>query len=194
MLLAQTTLTVVTGPATASQMIELNTRRIFDTLNTRRAEFSRDHAALRAFVSDELDTIFDRSYSARMVLGRHARGADEADIALFADALTDSLLQRYGALLVDFNAQLTTRIKSERELPRNVGVQVSTELLRPGEVPIALDYLLRKHDDQWKVFDVIVEGVSMVQTFRQQFDGELQRKSIRELATELRAGQIPAST
>jgi len=196
MLLAQTKLTVATGSGvgsgTASQMIEQGTRRIFDTLSTRRAEFSRDHDALRAFVVDELDTIFDRTYSARMVLGRHARGADEADIVLFADALTDHLLQRYGALLVDFNTQLSTRIKSERELPRNVGVQVSTELIRPGEAPIALDYLLRKHNEQWKVFDVIVEGVSMVQTFRQQFDAELQRKSIRNLTSELSSGQRQA--
>jgi len=57
-----------------------------------------------------------------------------------------------------------------------------------------LDYLLRQGDDrQWKVFDVIIEGVSMVQTFRQQFDSELQRKSIREVADELRAGQLQAA-
>jgi len=128
-----------------------------------------------------------------MVLGRHARGADEADIALFADALIDGLLQRYGTLLLDFNTRLNTRIKSESELPRGIGVRVASEIIRPGEAPIALDYLLRQNDGQWKVFDVIIEGVSMVQTFRQQFDSELQRKSIREVADELRAGQLQAS-
>jgi len=193
MLLAQTTLPVATGPVSASQMIEQGTQRILGTLNTRRAEFSNDQGALRAFVADELDAIFDRNYSARMVLGRHARGADEIDIALFADALTDGLLQRYGTLLLDFNAQLNIRIKSESALPRDMGVRVASEILRPGEAPIALDYLLRQSDGQWKVFDVIIEGVSMVQTFRQQFDAELQRKSIREVADELRAGQLQAA-
>ena len=41
-------------------------------------------------------------------------------------------------------------------------------------------------------FDVMVEGVSFVQTFRQQFDSELQRKSIAQVANELRSGQISA--
>jgi len=189
MLLAQTTLTVSTGPATASQVVEHNTQRILDSLNTRRDEFTRNNEALRAFVASELDTIFDRTYSARMVLGRHARGADDADIALFADALIDGLLQRYGGLLLEVQTPLSTRIKSESALPRNVGVRVSSELIRRGEPPIALDYLVRQNDGQWKVFDVIIEGVSMVQTFRQQFDGQLQHATIREVAAELRAGQ-----
>jgi len=181
---------IVNEPGTASGMIERNTQRILDTLDTRRAEFARDGAALRAFVASELDAIFDRNYSARMVLGRHARGADAADIALFADALTDGLLQRYGSALLDFNTRLQVRISSETALPRNVGVRVSSQLVRRSGEPIALDYLLRQVDGQWKVFDVMIEGISMVQTFRQQFDAELQRKSIREVANELRAGQI----
>jgi len=173
----------------ASQMIERNTQRILTELNARKGEFSQDQSALRSFVTTEFDAIFDRVYSARLVLGRHARGADAADITLFADALIDGLLQRYGTLLLDFGTQISARIKSEEALPRNVGVRVSSELLRRGEAPIALDYLVRQDNGQWKVFDVIIEGVSMVQTFRQQFDAELQRKSIREVANELRAGQ-----
>jgi len=189
-LLAQTT--PAPQPDTASQMIESNTRRILDTLNARHAEFTRDRTALRTFVAAELDAIFDRDYSARMVLGRHARGADAADVALFADALTDGLLQRYGAALLDFNTRLDVRISAETALPRNMGVRVSSQLLRGSGEPVALDYLLRQNEGQWKVFDVMIEGISMVQTFRQQFDAELQRKSIRELAGELRAGQLQA--
>jgi len=189
-LLAQAPPAVTDASSSARQLVEVNTQRIFDTLNTRRAEFARDQSVLRAFVATEIDALFDRNYSARMVLGRHARGASEADIALFADALIQGLLQRYGALLLEFNTQLSTRITSEAALPRGVGVRVSSELIRRGEPPVALDYLLRQNAGQWKIFDVIIEGVSMVQTFRQQFDAQLQRKSIREVAEELRAGQL----
>jgi len=191
-LLAQTTPAAAPQPGAASQMIESNTRRILDTLDARRAEFTRDRAALRSFVADELDAIFDRAYSARMVLGRHARGADAADVTLFADALTDGLLQRYGSALLDFNTRLDVRIGAETALPRNMGVRVSSQLLRGSGEPVALDYLLRQNEGQWKVFDVMIEGISMVQTFRQQFDAQLQHKSIRELAEELRAGQLQA--
>jgi len=190
---AQTTPVAADESGAASQMIALNTQRILDTLNTRRVEFSHDRQALRTFVAGELDAIFDRIYSARLVLGVHARGAEEADIALFADALTDHLLQRYGSALLDFNTQLNVRITSETALPRNIGVRVSSQLLRRGGDPVVLDYLLRQSNGQWKVFDVVIEGISMVQTFRQQFDAELKRKSIRDLANELHAGQLHAS-
>ncbi len=167
-----------------------NSQRILSTLESRRAEFTRDPSALRQFVSGEFDTMFDRDYAARQVLGRHGRGASDAEIKQFADALADNLMQRYGSSLLDFNTRLRVRLKSETALPRGIGVKVSSEYLRQGGEPIPVDYLMRRSGSGWKVFDVMVEGVSYVQTFRQQFDPELSRKSIRQVATELRQGQI----
>ena len=47
---------------------------------------------------------------------------------------------------------------------------------------------------QWKVFDVMVEGVSFVQTFRNQFDAPLSQKGIKAVAADLASGQMQAST
>lgn len=175
-----------------SQLVLDNSQRVLATLEARRAEFSKNRAALRKFIDSEFNTMFDRDYAARQVLGRHGRGASDADIKLFADALADNLMQRYGSSLLDFNTRLRVRIKSETPLPRGLGVKVSTELLRSGGDPVPVDYLMRKTGNQWRVFDVMVEGVSFVQTFRQQFDAELQRKSIAQVAAELRNGQLQA--
>lgn len=176
-----------------SQLVLDNTRRVLETLESRRAEFTRDRAALQAFVSGEFDAMFDRDYAARQVLGRHGRGASDADVKAFGDALADNLMRRYGSSLLDFNTRLQVRIKSETALPRGLGVKVSSEMTRQGGEPIPVDYLMRRAGSGWRVFDVMVEGVSFVQTFRQQFDSELQRKSIAQVAQELRSGQISAS-
>ncbi|WP_425490847.1 MlaC/ttg2D family ABC transporter substrate-binding protein [Luteimonas cellulosilyticus] len=176
-----------------SQLVLANTERVLRTLESRRAEFSRDRGALQTFINSEFDTMFDRDYAARQVLGRHGRGASDADVKLFGDALAENLMRRYGSSLLDFNAQLRVRIKSEAPLPRGLGVRVSSELLRSGGEPIPVDYLMRQSGGTWKVFDVMVEGVSFVRTFREQFDGELQRKSIPEVAQQLRSGQIQAT-
>lgn len=175
---------------TPSQMVLENTRRVLETLEARRPEFTRDRAALQRFVTSEFDAMFDRNYAARQVLGRHGRGASDADVNAFADALAENLMRRYGSSLIDFNTRLQVRVKSETALPRGLGVKVSSELLRQGNEPIPVDYLMRRVGNGWRVFDVMVEGVSFVQTFRQQFDGELQRKSIAQVAQELRSGQI----
>ena len=185
------------APATATQaspskLVLDNSTRILSTLEERRAEFTADRGKLEQFVAGEFNSMFDRDYAARQVLGRHGRGASDADVKLFADALADSLMRRYGSSLLDFNTKLRVRIKSETTLPRGLGVKVASEMLRSGGEPIPVDYLMRKSGGSWKVFDVMVEGVSFVQTFRQQFDNELTHKSIRQLAAELRTGKVQA--
>lgn len=176
-----------------SQLVLGNTERVLKTLESRRAEFTRDRGALQTFINSEFNTMFDRDYAARQVLGRHGRGASDADVKAFGDALAENLMRKYGSSLLDFNTQLRVRIKSEAPLPRGLGVRVSSELLRSGGEPIPVDYLMRQSGGTWKVFDVMVEGVSFVRTFREQFDTPLQRKSIQEVARDLRSGQIQAT-
>jgi phospholipid transport system substrate-binding protein len=189
---AQSATAATAAAASPSQMVLDNSQRVLTTLEQRRSEFSKNRSALRTFVSGEFSKMFDRDYAARQVLGRHGRGAADADVKLFADALADNLMQRYGSSLLDFNAKLRVRIKSEVALPRGLGVKVSSEMLRSGGEPIPVDYLMRQSGGTWKVFDVMVEGVSFVQTFRQQFDNELTHKSIRQVAADLRNGQLQA--
>ena len=184
--------TAAAAQISPSKMVLDNSQRVLTTLENRRAEFTRNRSALRQFVASEFSQMFDRDYAARQVLGRHARGAADADVKLFADALADNLMQRYGSSLLDFNTKLRVRVKSETVLPRGLGVKVSSEMLRSGGEPIPVDYLMRQSGGTWKVFDVMVEGVSFVQTFRQQFDGELTHKSIKQVAADLRSGQLQA--
>lgn len=178
---------------TPSQLVLTNSTRILTTLEARRGEFTKDRAALRAFVASEFDALFDRDYAARLVLGVHGRGASEADINVFADALADSLMQRYGSSLLDLNAKLKVRVKSETPLRNGAIVKVSSEYLRQGAEPVPVDYLMRKVGSQWKAFDVMVEGVSFVQTFRNQFDAPLKRKPIPQVAADIKAGRLQAT-
>ncbi len=191
--MAQATAAPASAKSSPSQMVLDNSQRVLATLEERRAEFTKDRGALQKFISSEFNSMFDRDYAARQVLGRHGRGADDADVKLFADALANNLMQRYGSSLLDFNTRLRVRIKSETVLPRGLGVKVSSELLRSGGEPIPVDYLMRRSGGTWKVFDVMVEGVSFVQTFRKQFDNELTHKSIRQVAQELSSNQLKAN-
>lgn len=194
--------TVVAAPAApatakpvggAGRLVLDNSTRILNTLETRRGEFQKNRAALKQFVSGEFNQMFDRNYAARLVLGAHGRGASDADVAKFADALSENLMQRYGSSLLDFNTKLTVRLKSETTVANGRATKVSTQMLRQGGEPIPVDYLMHQVNGQWKVFDVLVEGVSFVQTFRNQFDTPLRQKSIPQVAAELKAGKLNAS-
>lgn len=177
----------------ASKVVLDSSTRILTTLEQRRAEFRKSPAALKQFITTEFNRMFDRDYAARLVLGVHGRGASDADVKLFADALADNLTARYGTSLLDFNTKLRVRIKSESPLPGNRGVKVSSEMLRDGGDPIPVDYLIRNVGGQWKAFDVMIEGISYVQTFKNQFDAPLRQKSIAQVAADLRAGKMQAN-
>ena len=189
---AQAQAAAATKAGTPSKMVLDNSTRILSTLESRRAEFTRNRGALRQFIATEFNSMFDRDYAARLVLGAHGRGASDADVKLFADALADGLMSRYGSSLLDLNTKLKVRVKSETALPNGRGVRVSSEFLRQGGEPVPVDYFMRNTGTGWKVFDVMVEGVSFVQTFRTQFDGPLSRKTIPQVAADIRAGKLQA--
>ena len=198
-LLAPVTLLVPAAPVQAattqgapSQLVLENSTRVLRTLESRRAEFAKDRGALDAFISTEFNKMFDRDYAARLVLGRHARGADAADISVFADALADSLTSRYGSSLVSFDSGLKVRVKSESPLRGGAIVRVSSEFIRNNGDTVPVDYLMHKVGSGWKVFDVMVEGVSFVQTFRNQFDAPLSNKTIAQVAADIRGGKLKA--
>ena len=86
----------------------------------------------------------------------------------------------------------TFRLKGQSPLPGNRGVRVSTELMRAGNEPTPVDYLMRNVNGQWKIFDVNIEGISYVQTFRNQFDTPLRQKGIKQVASELHSGSMQA--
>ena len=193
------TASAVTPPAAtaqqgaASRVVVDSAGRVLATLDSRRAEFKANPAALNQFIKTEFTRSFDSDYAARLVLGVHGRSATPADVADFAAAMADNLTARYGASLLDFNTKLQVKVKSETPLPGGRGVRVSTQMLRQGGGPIPVDYLLRNVNGQWKLFDVMVEGISYVQAFKNQFAAPLNQKPIRQVAADLRAGRMQAA-
>jgi phospholipid transport system substrate-binding protein len=165
---------------------------VVQTLVSKREEFRADRSKLNAYVRSELDVIFDREYSARLVLARHARSASDEQIVAFADALTNNLLQRYGEALLDVTGELDMKIRAETPLRDGKMMRVNSEIVRPGAASVPIDYLFRNTEDGWRVFDVIVEGVSYVQTYRSQFDALLRTDSLDAVTKRLAEGSLRA--
>jgi phospholipid transport system substrate-binding protein len=171
-------------------MVREHSELLLSTIDNRRAEFRQQPELLKAFIRGEMEQLFDRDYSARLVLGRHARQSDDAQIVAFAEALTNNLLNRYGAALLDIDTGLNVKIKAETPLQGGRIIRVATEIERRGGQPVPVDYLFRENSEGWRAFDVIVEGVSYVQTYRNQFDELLRRDSLPVLTQRLADGSL----
>lgn len=187
------TLSAANAPS-PSELVQTRSGSVLKALSERREEFRGNPKALHDFVRGELQSIFDREYSARLVLGRHSRSIEAGKISAFADALTDNLLTRYGDALLDVDPGVEVRVKAETPLRDGKIVRVATEVLRRAGAPVPVDYMFKQTADGWLAFDVIVEGVSYVQTYRSQFDELLRTESIDALTVKLASGAIRAGS
>lgn len=177
---------------TPGQVVQESSQRVIDALSERRSEFRADPAALHTYIRSEFTTIFDRTYAARLVLGRNSRGASDSDVRAFADALAENLMSRYGNSLLEVDPGLHVKVVSETSFRGGSIVKVLSLIDRKSGAPVAVDYLFHQNAGRWQVFDVLVEGVSFVQTFRTQFDDELRSRSLAQITADLRANKIQA--
>jgi phospholipid transport system substrate-binding protein len=184
---------LVTPAALASDPVELvraTTSELFDLVEENRAEYEDNPQLLRDQLSNILKPRTDTVHSARLVLGRHGRQLEREQIEAFADALSNLLMRRYATGLLEFRSREQVEIlplagdNSERM------TRVRTRIILDSGNRAPVDYVLRKRDGEWLVFDVIVEGISYVATFRNQIGEEIRRDGFDRMLERLQSGEI----
>lgn len=187
LLASAATLATAAEPAT---IVTERTHAVLDAIVTQREAFKADPAKLRSFVKSQLNDVMDSTYSAQLVLGRHARSASAEQVKGFADALTDSLMRRYADALLDIDPGLDVKIASTTPMRDGKIMRVASRIVRRAGEPVKVDYMFRKKGEEWLVFDVFVEDISYVQTYRGQFDEQLRKRSLDEVIAGLKSGEI----
>lgn len=155
-----------------------------------RDRYERDEEALQRDVESVLLPIIDADYTARLVLGRHSRGLEPDRIESFADALAEQLLDRYAAELLEYDLEERVQFLPLSDDNTEQVTRVRTRVRLDNGERAPVDYVMRKTEDSWRVFDVLVEGISYVATFRSQIDQEIRRSSFESLLDRLDDGQF----
>lgn len=166
------------------------TSSIFAEVDKNFAEYEVDPAALRTLIRRDLVPLLDVHYSARLILGRAGRGLEKEKIDEFADAMVSLLVNRYSAGLLQFRTKEPVMVLPQRGDLNEKLTRVRTRIKLPagGEVPI--DYAFHKTANGWQAFDVIVEGISYVATYRNQIMPEVQAKGIDLVIKRLTNGEL----
>jgi phospholipid transport system substrate-binding protein len=189
LLLAAFGLSAQDGPGPVD-IVRETTDRLFEQVESKRDTYENDVGRLRADIRDILLPKVDTMYSGRLVLGRKARGMDEERIEAFADALSDLLIRRYADGLLEFRTrdQVDVLPLAGDNTERMTRVKTRVTLDNGETAPV--DYVFRKTESGWKIFDVIVEGVSYVATFRNQIGEQIEREGFDATLEKLRSGEI----
>ncbi len=137
---------------------------------------------------------FDFNRMTVLAVGREWRNATPAQQKALTDEFHTLLVRTYSNALTAYKSQ-TIDFKPFKMVAGETDVVVKTEVKQPGAKPIAIDYSLQKTDASWKVYDVIVGGVSLVTSYRDQFKQEIGASGIDGLIKSLQTkNQAPAAS
>ena len=148
------------------ELVKQVSGRIIQLIKTNRALYERDHQKLYEMVDKEVLPYFDFRAMSRLVLGKHWREASEDQRNRFAGEFRDLLVRTYATALLKYTNEEVLYLPF-RSSPEDKTVTVKTEVKQGGGGPtIPIHYSFYLTDASWKVFDVTIDGVSLVTTYR----------------------------
>jgi phospholipid transport system substrate-binding protein len=173
-----------------SQILDAAAQAMLKELDANRAEYRKDPSKIDALVEKDLLPHFDTEYAARLVLGAHWRDATPEQRKRFITAFYHSMITNYGKSLVDFTGD---RLKV---FPTKMGADadrttVRTEVKRDNGSTVPVNYSMHRGPDGWKAWDVVIDGISYVKSFREDFGAEIDQKGLDEVITRMQQGGKP---
>jgi phospholipid transport system substrate-binding protein len=175
------------------ELVENSAKRMLAELDKNRPVYAKDPAKLDALVANVLLPNFDSEYSARLVLGQTWRTATADQQKRFVDAFYHSLLRNYGTALLNFTADKFVILPYKGD-PADKTATVRTEVKKSSGENVPVNFSLRKTEAGWKAWDVVIEGISYVKSFRTDFGAEIQQKGLDEVINRLESdGKVRAS-
>lgn len=166
------------------KLVKQTTEKVLSTLQQRQDEIEQDRAVVFDIVRDVVLPHIDFNLISRFVLGQHWRQASEAQRERFVEEFKTLLIRTYGTSLAEYSGQEVAYppMQGDTESGR---VVVKTEIEQADGPTIPITYRLHKTEAGWKVFDVIVEGASYVQTYRSEYGSLVARKGLDGLIEQL---------
>ena len=158
-------------------VIEESIALLTEKLDGRKEELADDRQALYALIDEILLPRFDRRFAAQVVLAKHWRTASDEQKARFIEAFYQALVRRYADGVLEFDPDKITILPYRGDDTKKRTKVRTTILLNDGS-KAAVDYDLVKREDNWLVFNVVIEGVSYVRNYRTELDAEIRSTSL----------------
>ncbi len=157
---------------------------VLDIIRERKAEFDKDPNKIYALVNEVVIPHFDFQRISRWVLARHWRKASASQRQRFVDEFRTLMVRTYAKALIEYTDQKIDYLPLEAK-PDAERIEVRSEVEQPGGFPIPIDYRLHQVEGEWKVYDVNIDGVSLVANYRTTFGSEINREGMDNLIKRL---------
>jgi phospholipid transport system substrate-binding protein len=168
------------------QLVESTINELIGELETRRGELEQDKDELYRMVEEVVVPHFDLLVIARLVLARHWRSATEQQRVEFAEQFKRLLIRTYATALFEYTGNEKMEVRPFRHKEGERRARVETRVTLPDAQPVQVNYsFLLTDSDEWKIYDVEIEGISLVTNYRSSYSQIIQDKGLDSLIEEL---------
>lgn len=160
--------------APAQQLVIDTTNRMLSLIEAEREKINARPVYIYELVEGVVLPHFDFERMGRLVLGKHWRTANKDQREQFIKEFSFLLVRTYATAMMDYSGQEIIYLPF-REGKDKGDVVVRTEVDQKGGLPIPIDYSLHLKEDEWKVYNVKIDAVSLVLNYRTTFSGEIRK-------------------
>jgi phospholipid transport system substrate-binding protein len=175
---------VAMAAMTPDQLVKKTADDVIEVIKSDKDIQAGNQQKIFALAEEKILPNFDFEKVSRLVLGKNWTNATPEQKTAFQAEFKTLLLRTYATALSKYKNQVIEykpfRMESGAE-----SATVKTAIQQPGGDPIAVDYTLGKKADDWKVYDIVIEGVSLVTNYRSQFAQEIRQNGLDSLTKKL---------
>ncbi len=187
---------LIAGPLRAESlespvdMLKRTSDQMIAVLKEKRTLIEKEPDMVYELVDQYILPHLDDVTMAKLALGKNWRKASNAEKIQFVDAFRTLLVRTYSKSLQEFRDQQINFFPAEA---KNGKAVVKSEVIQPGGPKIPVSYRMRVKDNEWKVYDISIDGVSLVTSYRGTFTQEFRKggmKGLLKLLNEKNGGAI----
>jgi phospholipid transport system substrate-binding protein len=174
-----------------SQVVDSAANGLLKALNADRQAYRNNPAKVQALVDQYILPHVDTQFAAQLVLGKYWRTATPQERERFVNAFYHSMLNNYGKAIVEFTSN-TLKVYPTRMNPGDQNATVRTEMMRSNGGPVSVNYYMHMTPQGWKAWDVVIDGVSYIMSYRQDFQPQIAQRGLDAVINSLEHGERPA--
>ncbi|MFB9216755.1 phospholipid-binding protein MlaC [Vibrio sinaloensis] len=169
------------------KMMKQVSQQAFERLKSEQPRIQQDPDYLKVVVEEELMPYVNEKYAALKLLGPNLKGAKREDVATFITSFRAYLVTSYAQVLTQYTDQ-NVEFGPEPKLNAKKSItSIKVDIIDSPRPNIKLEFKLRKDkkSGEWKAFDMIAEGISLLSSKQSEWSGKLRQEGILAVAKEL---------
>lgn len=174
------------------ELVKKLTQEVMDAVKSDQQLAAGDRQRAIKLAEEKVLPHVDFEEATRLAAGRAWPQATPEQKKKLVTEFRNMLVRTYSSALQPYEDQ-QMKVLPVRMKPADTEVIVRNQFIRSGGKPLAIDYSMRKTDTGWKIYDIVVEGVSLVLTYRSEFDALVKQEGIDGLIRRLAQKNAPAA-